>query len=220
MTESEPETVKLNRDVIAIVVPYGDEVILTKGSEVTISQALGGTYTIVFEGNMFRISNENADALGKEILKFDEAANSSTTLEEKIWAQLQTCYDPEIPVNIVDLGLIYDVTATPIEKENIKEKTEEDIESETKKEQEAEAEAETETEKKVSEEISPEKQYSVTIKMTLTAPGCGMGPIIAAEARQKVLSIPEVNEVNIEMIFDPPWDTSRMSDAARLMLNM
>ena len=177
---NEPEKIILNRNVKATVVPFGEEVELTQGAEVTITQSLGGTYTVVTEGKMLRISNQNADALGKPIIKVDDQLGSDATLEEKIWAALKTCYDPEIPINIVDLGLIYGV-----EIQNVTDKT-----------------------------------FAVRIQMTLTAPGCGMGPIIAADAKQKIFELEEVVEVDVEMVFDPPWDRSRMSDEAKLTLGI
>jgi len=174
------ETVKLRRDVEAVLVPIGSPAALLKDTEVTITQDLGGTYTVTNAGSMYRIANKDADALGKANLVFTLAENDNIALEDKVWAVLRTCYDPEIPVNIVDLGLIYNIsiTATTDDKSNI------------------------------------------LIYMTLTAPGCGMGPIIAADAKQKVLSLPEVNSVEIEMVFDPPWDRSMMSEQAKLELGL
>lgn len=174
------ETVKLKRNITAIQVPFGAPTFLTKDTEVTIVHALGGSYTVTTAGNMYRIERQDADALGKTSLDFALAENESSSLENKVWALLRTCYDPEIPVNIVDLGLVYGIDIT----------------------------------------AAPENKSNINIRMTLTAPGCGMGPIIAADARQKVLSLPEVNEVNIEMVFDPPWDRSMMSDQARLELGL
>jgi probable FeS assembly SUF system protein SufT len=130
---------------------------------------------------MYRVDSKNADALGKKIESdFTLAENEDATLEDRIWNLLRSCYDPEIPVNIVDLGLIYGV----------------DIE-ETKKD-----------------------RFNIKIRMTLTAPGCGMGPIIAEDAKTKVLSLPEVEDVKIETVFDPPWDRSMMSEQAKLELGM
>lgn len=197
------ETIKLTRDVTATLVPFGEEITLPAGTEVTIAQSLGGTYTVVANYQMLRIANKDADALGKKVTTFEEMISKYTsgrelTIEEKVWLQLSTCYDPEIPVNIVDLGLIYSVEITPIElpkKRGRKKKT-------------------TDTSEK------SQQKYDVLIKMTLTAPGCGMGPIIVDEAKQKVLAIPEVNKAEIEIVFDPPWDRSRMSDQAKLDLGM
>lgn len=174
------ETIKLKHDVDVILVPTGTRVTLPKDTEVVITQALGGSYTITTPGAMYRIESKDADALGKTSLTFTLAENENIALEDKIWGVLRTCYDPEIPVNIVDLGLIYDINIIPNE----------------------------------------DNKFNVIIKMTLTAPGCGMGPIIAADAQEKTLSLPEVKSVEIETIFDPPWDRSMMSDQAKLELGM
>ncbi|EKE00796.1 MAG: putative metal-sulfur cluster biosynthetic enzyme [uncultured bacterium] len=177
---TQQETVKLRRDVDVILVPFGTPVTLPKDTEVTIAQSFGGTYTVTTPGAMYRIDNKNADALGKANLIFTLAENEDIELENKIWAILRTCYDPEIPVNIVDLGLVYDINIMP----------------------------------------DTDNKSNVTIHMTLTAPGCGMGPIIAADAKQKVLSLPEVKTVEVEIVFDPPWDRSMMSEQAKLELGM
>ena len=131
---------------------------------------------------MYRIESKDADALGKTNLTFTLVGNENTTLENKAWAALRTCYDPEIPVNIVDLGLIYGIDITT--------------------------------------DNDDKDKFNITIRMTLTAPGCGMGPVIAEDAKQKVLSLPEVKSVEIEMVFDPPWDRSMMSEQAKLELGL
>lgn len=177
---STPEITKLNRDCVAIQVPSGNEITLCKNTEVAITQNLGGTYTVVANNNMYRIDNKDADALGKSSLTFLPADNVNKSLEDQIWEQLRTCYDPEIPVNIVDLGLVYGVDITATE----------------------------------------DNKYNVVIRMTLTAPGCGMGPIIAADAQLKVAKLPDVKNVEIEMVFDPPWDRSMLSDQAKLTLGL
>jgi probable FeS assembly SUF system protein SufT len=174
------EIVKLKRDVTAIQVPFGTTTLLSKDTEITIIHALGNSYTITAAGNMYRIENQDFDALGKLNIVFTFAENKNTPLEDKIWYALRTCYDPEIPVNIVDLGLVYGVDITTVD----------------------------------------ENKFAVTLRMTLTAPGCGMGPIIAEDARQKILLLPEVKEVAIEMVFDPPWDRSMMSEQAKLELGL
>lgn len=175
-------TQKLTRDVSVILVPFGSSVTLPKDTEVTITQSLGGTYTITTPGAMYRLENKDADALGLENtnLIFNLAENENIALEDKIWNMLRTCYDPEIPVNIVDLGLIYGV----------------DIAS------------------------CDDNKSNVIIRMTLTAPGCGMGPIIAQDAKTKILSLPEVHTAEIEFVFDPPWDRSMMSEQAKLELGL
>lgn len=177
---TQQETIKLKRSVDVVLVPFGSIVTLPKGTEVTITQSLGGTYTITTPGAMYRLESKDADALGKTNSVFTLAENENTALEDKIWTILRTCYDPEIPVNIVDLGLIYGIDITP----------------------------------------DNDNKFNVTIRMTLTAPGCGMGPIIAADAKEKVQSLSEVKSVEIEMVFDPPWDRSMMSEQAKLELGL
>jgi len=177
----EQETIKLIRDVTVVLVPLGSLITLPKDTEVTITQSLGGTYTITTPGSMYRLESKDADAIGKKTnLVFTLAENENIALEDKIWNALRTCYDPEIPVNIVDLGLIYGIDIAP----------------------------------------NADNKSNVIIRMTLTAPGCGMGPIIAADAKEKVLHLPGVNSVEIELIFDPPWDRSMMSDQAKLELGL
>ena len=161
--------------------PFGSDVTIPQGTEVIMLQELGNTYTVVAGGQTVRIDGVDADALNRTPNVLDNYVNDVTVpLKDRIWSQLKTCYDPEIPVNIVDLGLIYNVEVEPC----------------------------------------AEDEYKVTISMTLTAPGCGMGPIIAAEAKSKVALIPQVKEVEVVIVFDPPWDRSRLSDAAKLALGM
>ena len=172
------ESIRLLRDVDAYMVPSGDEVKLLGGNLVRITQALGGNYTVIMNGNMVQITSENADALGIE-LDEKESTEIKGDLEQQIWDQLKTCYDPEIPVNIVELGLIYDL-----------------------KIKDAQAGKE------------------VAIKMTLTAPGCGMGPVIAQDVEDKLIGISSVTKVNVELVWDPAWNQTMMTDAARLELGM
>ena len=192
------ETVKLKKDLNAVQIPFGTPTFLNKGTEVVITYSLGGSYTIETDSNLYRVDNKNADALGKtpEPL-FTPAENENATLEDRIWALLRSCYDPEIPVNIVDLGLIYGV----------------EIKKTTEKQG-------SDYEKRVRPQSKQEDRFDVKIKMTLTAPGCGMGPIIADDAKTRVATLPEVNSVEVEMVFDPPWDRSMMSDQAKLELGM
>lgn len=174
--------ITLTRDVDAFLIPSGARVYLHKGTEVTITQALGSSYTVNIYGNLARIDGKDGDALGKEPTPPPPAElPEGVTLDELIWKQLKTCYDPEIPVNIVDLGLIYHC-------ELIKK--------------------------------PGKKEHRVDIKMTLTAPGCGMGPVLAEDVKQKLLALPTITEVNVEMVFDPPWDRSMMSDVAKLELGL
>lgn len=173
-------SVILKRDITVTQVPFGTPTFLPKDTEVTIDYTLGGAYTITASGNMYRVASQDADALGKPHLTFTLTENENSSLEDKIWTALRSCFDPEIPVNIVDLGLIYGIDITAVDK----------------------------------------NQSNVVIRMTLTAPGCGMGPIITEDAKQKVLSLPEVKEVTIAMVFDPPWDRSLMSEQAKLELGL
>lgn len=177
----------LLRDVTAIRIPSGETFTLTKGMTVVITQALGGSFTIWTPEGLSRIADENADALGLEatIKSGDDddeerIADSTKVEEEAVWGQLRTCYDPEIPVNIVDLGLVYDCVVEQAEG-------------------------------------SP---ANVAVKMTLTAPGCGMGPTIAAEARSKILSIPGVGDAVVDLVWDPAWNQDMISEAGKMKLGM
>jgi probable FeS assembly SUF system protein SufT len=172
------------RDVEAIRIPSGEIFTLAKGASVVITQALGSSFTIWTPEGLARIADENADALGLEptIKKAEDTpgASASKVDEKAVWDQLRTCYDPEIPVNIVDLGLVYDCA---IEQP----------------------------------EGSP---ATVQVKMTLTAPGCGMGPTIAAEARQKVLSVDGVGDAAVDLVWDPPWNQAMISEAGKMKLGL
>ena len=176
------EKIILERNVSAFLIPSGDKVTLQKGEPVSIAQALGGSYTVMLNGNLFKLDGEDADAIGKKtvqtIVNPSDTQNKEVS-EQQVWDQLKTVYDPEIPINIVDLGLIYDCNVT-----NLKEST------------------------------------KVEIKMTLTAPGCGMGPIITSEAKQKVLGIPGVTAVNVDLVWEPLWNREMMSETALLQLGI
>ena len=178
------DTVTLTRDVEAAVVPVGTKVTLMKGEQARITQSLGGTYTVIVNGNMFRIDGKDADALGLEAPATPAAPTSGPAtqeqLEKQIWDSLKQCYDPEIPVNIVDLGLIYDCHLTPIGADC----------------------------------------YKADVKMTLTAPGCGMGPVLAQDVQNKLLSLEPIEEANVELVWDPPWNQSMMTEAAKLQLGL
>ena len=179
MNQVPNEAIRLLRDVDANMVPSGDEVKLVAGNLVRVTQALGGNYTILINGNMVQISAENADALGFEVLKISESDAPKGNLEHQIWDQLKTCYDPEIPINIVELGLIYglDISDT-------------------------------------------DEGKNVNIKMTLTAPGCGMGPMIAGEVERKVKGVEGIEDVLVELVWEPQWNRDMMSEAAQLELGM
>ncbi len=179
MNTDQDNRIRLIRDVEANMVPSGDKVTLVAGNLVQITQSLGGNYTIVINGNMVQISAENADALGIEIEKPDSDNISSEFSEQLVWDQLKTCYDPEIPVNIVELGLIYDLSIE-----------------------------------------DGEKGKKVDIKMTLTAPGCGMGPVISDEVDRKINALQNVENVNVELVWEPQWNQGMMSEAAQLELGM
>jgi len=176
------EPFSLSRDVRAVIIPMGEELQLRAGTHGFITQALGGSFTVYIEGNLFRIAGSDADALGKEPVPPPEIPENATDkdIEEVIWQQLKTCYDPEIPVNIVDLGLIYRLDVSP----------------------------------------GTDGQRSVSIDMTLTAPGCGMGEILVQDAQEKIVVIPTIADVRVELVFDPPWNQSMMSDEARLQTGL
>jgi len=182
MRQAMHEPFVLERDVRAVIVPAGVEVKLRTGSVGTITQALGGSFTVYVEGNLFRIAGEDGDAIGKEPLPRPRLPDNATEADvtQLVWSQLRTCYDPEIPINIVDLGLVYDCTVTP----------------------------------------ATDGPREVFVRMTLTAPGCGMGELLVADVRDKLLMIPTVRKADVELVFDPPWNQSMMSEAARLQTGM
>lgn len=176
------EPFSLSRDVTAVIIPAGDELTLREGTSGFITQSLGGSFTVYVEGNLFRISGMDADALGKAPVPPPEVPDNPTDadIEAVIWEQLKTCYDPEIPVDIVNLGLVYRCDISTLHGD----------------------------------------QRSVSIDMTLTAPGCGMGEILVADARQKIAIIPTVADVSVELVFDPPWNVGMMSEEARLQTGL
>ena len=174
------KSIRLLRDVEANMVPSGDKVTLAEGNLVQITQSLGGNHTVIINGNMAQISSDNADALGVKVEEDLHHSAGSSFSEQLVWDQLKTCYDPEIPVNIVELGLIYDLSI----------KNEEDGEK------------------------------NITIMMTLTAPGCGMGPVIADEVERKVSALNSVKSVKVELVWEPQWNQGMMSEAAQLELGM
>jgi probable FeS assembly SUF system protein SufT len=173
------EVIYLTRDCRASMVPSGAIIVLQEGTEVLVTQQLGNSYTVNVYGNLARIEGCDADALDKEPHDSLQDMPEDASVEDKMWAQLKTVFDPEIPVNIVDLGLIYTCKAT------------------TKDEGGA---------------------LHADITMTLTSPGCGMGPVIADDAKNRVLAIPEISSAEVEIVFDPPWDDNCMSEAAKLEL--
>jgi probable FeS assembly SUF system protein SufT len=175
----------LSRDVEAIQIPSGTKTTIAQGTPGVITQALGGTYTVATYQGLARVAEKDADALGLEKPSSNDAEkaapSSDAEVDEKmVWDQLKQCYDPEIPVNIVDLGLVYDCTLTK----------------------------------------RPEGGTKVDVKMTLTAPGCGMGPAIAYDAQSKILTIDGVDEADVQLVWDPPWNQSMISEAGRMKLGM
>ena len=182
MRSHENEPVVIYREVNAVVVPAGQDVTLKPGQAGYITQALGGSFTLYIDGNLYRLAGADADAIGKEVLKVPELPQNATDADvlDAVWTQLRTCFDPEIPINIVDLGLVYECVVNPKE----------------------------------------DGTRAVDIKMTLTAPGCGMGDILVDDATDKVKMIPTVSEAKVELVFDPPWNQSMMTEAARLQTGM
>jgi len=178
------EQVKLSRDCEAVQIPAGQSVTLPQGTVAIITQSLGGTYTLQVPsfGGLFRVAGRDADAIGKEPTGAQPAAVTAggQDLEAQVWEQLKTCYDPEIPVNIVDLGLVYDMQVSKL----------------------------------------PTGNNRVDVKMTLTAPGCGMGGAIAYDARMKLLDLPSIEEADVEVVWDPPWSPQMISPEGRALLGM
>ena len=178
----------LAREVEAVMIPYGGMVLIPEGATVSITQALGGSFTVITpEGMMARIDGKDADALGEEhaaqaaaAREAEAQAASTKSLEERVWDALKTCYDPEIPVNIVDLGLVYSCELTPHEA----------------------------------------GRQKATVRFTLTAPGCGMGDYLKRDIEMKLAGIEGIGEVDVQVVLEPMWDQSRMSDGARLQLGL
>ena len=176
------EAVVIRRPVSAELVPSGQRIDLEPGTMAEITQALGSSFTLYVEGHLVRVAGADADAIGKEVPQAPElpADAGPDELRALVWQTLKTCYDPEIPVDIVELGLVYVCDVLPLD----------------------------------------EERFWVSIKMTLTAPGCGMGETIAREVREKVEALPRIDGARVEVVFDPPWDRSMMSEAAQHALGM
>ena len=172
----ERKVIPVLRDVEARIVPTGVPISIPEGAFVTLTQALGGTYTVVYDGNMARIEGEEADAIGFEpiVISLDPPKDGQVS-NDQIWKVLRSIHDPEIPVNVVDLGLIYDVE---------------------------------------------ENDGAVKVRMTLTAPGCGMGPVLVRDIEERLQRVPFVRSVAVNLVFDPPWSRERMSDEAQLELGL
>lgn len=177
----EREVVLTKREVEARLVPTGTEIMIPSDTFVTITQSLGGSFTVAVNGNLARIEGHEADALGKQPLESSfDTPSDGTINENQVWEAIRNCYDPEIPVNVVDLGLIYDCQVTN----------------------------------------DAANGNAVFIRMTLTAAGCGMGPVITDDVKRKVEHVPNVDKVEVELTFDPPWNSDMLTDEAKLELGM
>ncbi len=176
------ERVEVKRDCDVVAIPAGHTITLPKGTEAYIAQSLGGSFTlrVPSHGGLFRLAGADADAIGLESAAVGSVATPGGDLEGQVWEQLKTCFDPEIPVNIVDLGLIYDLQLTPL----------------------------------------ADGGKRVDVKMTLTAPGCGMGVHIAAEAQEKILGLAGVDEADVQVVWEPPWNPRMISPEGRQALGM
>src|SRR5437016_4966411 len=179
------EEIVVSRNVEAIMIPSGERVLVPQGAHATITQSLGGSYTLITDrGLMVRVAGKEVEAIGKTPENVPQTESgapfSPDDLEHMVWDQLKSCYDPEIPVNIVDLGLVYLCELQPAE----------------------------------------DGGNNVKVKMTLTAPGCGMGPVLAHDVKTKLESLPGVKNAEVEVVFDPVWDRSMMSEAAKLQLGL
>ncbi len=172
--------VEVKREVEAALIPSGTKVTLQPGTQVFVTQALGDAYTIYVNGNLVRVNGKDGDALGLVILEIPDINQTEGSIEEKVQTQLRTCFDPEIPVNIVDLGLIYNTVIMPLGMND----------------------------------------HRVEVVMTLTAVGCGMGPVLLGEVEQKIRKINGVTDVKVDLVFDPPWNRDNMSDEAKLQLGI
>ena len=181
MSSGHNDPFTVSRDVEAVIVPAGISVKLRAGQAGYVTQALGGSFTVYVEGNLFRIAGKDADAIGQQVAAAPELPPDASDEDVRsiAWEQMKSCYDPEIPVNIVDLGLVYECDVTPGDKGRV-----------------------------------------VSVKMTLTAPGCGMGEVLVQDVKDKVEVIPTIKRADVELVFDLPWNQSMMSDAARLQTGM
>jgi probable FeS assembly SUF system protein SufT len=182
------EPVELTRDCEVIQIPAGHKVKLVKGTKAVITQSLGGSYTLLVPsfGGLFSLSGSDADAIGKEVMPISqpeamaEGPINREELEKRVWEQLKTCYDPEIPVNIVDLGLVYKMDLSGL----------------------------------------ADNAYRVDVKMTLTAPGCGMGRAIAADAQAKLSHLPGIKQATVEIVWNPPWNRDMISTEGKKKLGI
>jgi probable FeS assembly SUF system protein SufT len=180
MSETTNQAFKLSKETPATAIPAGDELILPAGTEVFVTQTLGGTVTVRTDRGLFRIARENTGALEGFSLKTETAGAVAEFSERAVWEAMKSCFDPEIPVNIVDLGLVYDLS---IEK-------------------------------------TPQGGHAIEVKMTLTAPGCGMGPVIAEDAREKIAALPTVESAKVHIVWDPIWTPQMISPEGRKILGL
>ena len=179
------EEIALSREVTAVQIPSGDSITLPAGTPVVVTQTLGGTYTVATSSGLARISSEDTDALGvdleaKEEKAAENEAMANASLEEQIWHQMKQVYDPEIPVDIVNLGLVYDCAIDESDPEEVK----------------------------------------VHVKMTLTAPGCGMGPVIAADAQARIMTLDNIGEAEVEVVWEPAWNQDMITEEGKMKLGM
>jgi len=180
------EEVSLTREVDAIQIPSGDTITLPAGTPVVITQTLGGTYTVATSAGLARISTKDTDALGVDLEEAEakhemDEAMKDAPLEEQVWHQMKQVFDPEIPVDIVNLGLVYDCTLA---------------------------------------DATDAEGTNVLVKMTLTAPGCGMGPVIAADAQARIMTVPGINSAEVELVWDPAWNQDMISEEGKMKLGM
>ena len=173
----------LSRDVDAVQIPSGDRIILAAGTKVFITQTLGGSFTVMTDTGLVRLDGRHGDAIGEQVADTSVAAatlSSGAPDPEAIWDQLKRVYDPEIPVNIVDLGLVYSMDV----------------------------------------EAQENQAFKVKVAMTLTAPGCGMGPAIAEDAKSKILLVPGVSDADVRITWDPPWNQQMISEEGKMKLGL
>ena len=182
MRAYENEPVVIQRDVEAVMVPGGQPITLKLGLAGYITQALGGSFTLYVEGNLYRLAGDQADAIGKQLVRPPQLPPNATEedVRELAWQQMRSCFDPEIPINIVDLGLVYECEVA----------------------------------------AAADQARDIRVTMTLTAPGCGMGEVLVQDVREKVQLVPTVSHADVELVFDPPWNQTMMSDEARLQTGM
>ena len=174
----------LSREVEVTLIPQGTPMSLPEGEQVTITHRLGGNFTIMTANGMFRVSGANADALGESVTEESKQKDAnginSPVAKEQLWEALKTVFDPEIPVNIVDLGLVYSLEYNE----------------------------------------KPEGGHKVEVHMTLTAPGCGMGPVIAEDAQMRLLGVPGVAEAQVDIVWDPPWNQEMITEEGKMVLGL